>query len=393
MKKLAAILLGSILFTGSIFAQEWGGIVTNSTKDSISNFTIHNIEQSNGAYFWLNTAISKDSKWYLSSEAMYKFTYGYYGKEIGSVFNNVIDFDLMKLIGTSELSKGTFSLAAGRYFVSDNTAVIFSQNSDGLMLKYSKPTVTFSGYAGYTGLLNGLNVSMISANRTEAGETVAYSKPDKAKFYCLAHPVVPVILTVDFNSIAANQTLSIQGMGFFDLKDDLSAKAQRYYLDLNLKGPIINALFYDLNSAFGSTNFTAFTNYSKAMLLCYPVPMFSFKTGVEYASGNQAIFKTFTGVTSCTAYNSLYSPEYGGQLIPQLSIVYSASNIYTELMSKAVFKMPQNKITLGGIQENLSVIANVFSDFQTGLEVMVYYDITGNRETNCSGTLNIRLTF
>lgn len=395
MKKIISVLFTTALLAGSVFAQEWGGIVTNQTKATTSNFKNASIEQSNAAYAWYNTAITSDSKWNLSSEVMYKYNFGYYGEEIGTVFTNVIDFDLLKVNGTANIGSGTATMAFGRYFVSDNSSIIFSQNCDGAMIKYGLPTMTLSGYLGFTGLLNGLNVSMLNPVRNEEGTAVVYAKKENANFYSLAHPIIPVILSMDFNSLFGNQTLNLQGMYFADLgKDEEGSKlGDRFYFGVTGKGPISGAIYYEASTVLGAVNFKKMSNYTRAQVLCYPIDVLSFKGGLEYISGNQGIFKTFTGVTSGAAYNSLLSPEYGGQLIPQLSIVYSTDTLYTEIGSKVIFKMPEDSCSIGGLEEKVSFVMNIFSDLQAGLELLMYYDLSGAGETNYYGIFNMRVTF
>jgi len=398
MKKTIASLVAVIaLTTGSLSAFEWGGIVSNDSKGITQNYASYSVEQSNGVFLWMNTQLSENAKWYLSSEVMYKYNFGYYGAEIGTSFKNIADMDLLKLSGSSDLGNGIFSLALGRYPILDSSGIVFNQVCDGALFSYSKTNVTFSLYTGYTGLLNGLTVSMLDAFRDETNKAVACQLKENAAVYTMAHPFVPMIFSADLSSVFGNHSLGFQTSAFFDLdkSETNTRRGTRMYGNMVMKGPLANSIFYEAVTVFGTTSFKNFTNYSRLMLFCYPSSIVSMKVGGEYASGKEQLnFDLFTTFTSKTAYNSLLSPEYGGQLIPVLTFDFYTKKVFMELNSKLVFLLPDGKFGMGGVQEDFTFLYNLFSDLQFSLNFITYLDLAGSGVDNNSYlTFSFKMTF
>lgn len=405
MKKLSIIAVFITLLATPVLALEWGGLFTDQTKVSSADFESFPIEQSNGVYLWFNTSLFENSSWMLNSEIMYKYNFGYFGKDEKTAeniisFTNIFDLDLLKISGSIPLTNGNMAVMMGRYFIMDNSGIVFDQTCDGVLVKYSAPTYVFSGYIGYTGLLNAFNVTILEPKRSDTGETLYFVIPEDADIYTFAHPYLPIMATLEFPNVFKNQTLSLQLCSFLDLykgtEEGDYVPSNRIYGSILLKGPLGGPVFYSLVSVIGSNDFKTLNNYSKIMISCYPTGLLSFKIGAEYASGKQGILQTFTGFSSNTAYHSLSSPEYGDVILPQISFVASNKKFYSNVTAKVVLAIPETQITFSGVEGAVSAVYNVFSDFQLLADVTTYFNIvkeSDNTESYYSITAGAKISF
>lgn len=375
------LLLGTFvlfLFSAPIFAFEWGGVIKNDSQVLLPEFQNFSLLQSDSLYLWFNAPFGKSGV-YFAGEGMYKFSLT---TDDELAISHLADLDLLKIGGDFNLKKGTFSFSAGRFLIIDSTSAIFSQNSDGVSVKYSADKVKFTVYAGYTGLLNALNVSMLDKN----GSIFA----SDGNVYSLAHPYVPVIGTFEFPALGANQSLSIQGNAFLDFGED---KANRYYATLLLSGPISNKFFYSLATSVGSENFINLMNYSVLMMSVYPSNNLAISVGAEYASGKNAFFSPFKGITSRSVVNSVSAPETSSVIVPNLSTALIFDKLICSVSGKALLVIPDTKIDFNGFEVDLSVSYNVFSDLQLGLDVTSYFDIASKNDDNLTATLRAAISF
>lgn len=391
-KTILAILLCSLICP--VFAIEWGGLFNETGKLSFGKQTGEleevasiSVRQSNGISLWCTVPFKSDLSWYMTTQASYKYYYDF--TLLGNNITHIADLDLLKLNGTIKTSNGSFLVAAGRYIVMDNSGKVFSQNCDGLTLKYTTPFVSTSVYAGYTGLLNANNVSILNDE----------ALPDNGKetfmpFYTKVHGYVPLTLSVDFPSLFLNQAVSVQAEAFLDVeKVEDKDLFNRYYGTLSLSGPFGGPFYYSLVSVFGTTDFASLMNLSALSFQMY-VDSISLKIGVEYASGAQGPFSPFIGFDSNPAYNSIYSPEYSGVLLPGIDFTFTKNQFCFMLNGKLVLGMPEDSITVKGINLNLKSYINIFSDMQLEVSGIGYYDLdTDNAESYYSANLGLLISF
>lgn len=390
MKKIIASIFAGFFLTAASFAFEWGGVVKNETSVSVADtsnmgsISSYTLSQSDGLYMWLNSNLTADSSWYLSTEALYKYKYN----TADHAFTNVVDIDLLKITGQSAIGKGMFNTALGRYFVIDNSGVIFAQTCDGVSLKFSMPSFDIALYGGYTGLLNALNVYTL-------GETAisAVEHPSN-QFYSLSYGYVPVLATLELPTFLNNQTLAVQASAFIDLGKE---KYNRGYLNLMMKGPVAGAIFYTVSSTFGVANFdfkNTFSNLTNASFSIFAGNIVAFNIGTTYASGKHGIFNSFRGFTSSTAYFSKSQPELSGVLIPDFDVLFAFGAASIDLSGKIVFGMPNANIDFNGIEFGLDTVVNIFSDLQLNLNLKGYYDIAGNNaDSYYMATVNLAFAF
>lgn len=383
MKKSILSIVLSLFIILPVASYEWGGVVTENAKVNTGDFSkiySYSGRQSNGLSLWANFPFNKLSTCYLSTQVSYKYNYDI--SLIGSGINHIADLDLLKFNAMIPVGSNGLTISAGRFKVLDETAKIFSQNCDGLNLIFATPFVNTTVYAGYTGLLNKYNTTIL----TKEG----FSSQSDNQVYALTGAYVPLLLYIDFPSLFLNQSLGLQASAFFDLGTEAY---NRYYGTLSLKGPISGPCFYSLCTCFSSANFENISNYS-SFSLSFFFNSVALKLQAEYASGKHAIFTPFRGFTSQVSCNSLASPEYTGALIPSLDFTFYKGSLYFDLLGKLVLGIPEESVNVNGVDFTLTTVVNIFSDMQFNTILAGYYDILNNNaESNYSLSLNLVISF
>jgi len=379
-KRFCSIAVAFLVSIFSLSALDWGGILKNNTKALLPTFSEFGISQTDDLYLWLNTPLG-NSNFYFYTEGLYEFNYSnVYGTSSLSV---ILDLDLFKFAGDIEFDNSNIlSISLGRFAVSDAGAIIFSQNIDGLFIKYQTGFMNISAFGGYTGLLNAQTVTMLTS------DALPYAK--ESALYSLANPFIPFNATIEFPSLFGNQSLNFQVNGVVDLGEYSSS---RYYATLWLTGPVTNTIFYNVSTIFGTKDFSSLMNYSSFDLYIYPTNMFFFSAGVEYASGNNGPFSPFVGVTTRTLVNSLSAPETSAALLPKLSATFISNKVSLSLLGKFYMACPSS-FEAQGVEADLLFSYIVFTDFQLGLDINSYFDITEQKDNNnLSATLRVAISF
>lgn len=371
-KLFLSVIFSFCVTTFSVAAVEWGGIFKNDSQ------VLSLINQSNSIYLWLASPLG-DSGLYFSGEAMYKYNLTI---DDENVFTHFFDVDLFKVYGDYAVGDNTLSLSFGRYMITDETSAVFAQNSDGLSVKFSADLVNVTGYVGYTGLLNSQNVSMLDK------DGFVFDSDDKV--YSLANPFIPVIATVTFPSLFANQSLSLQESAFFDLGE---GKSNLYYSTLLLTGPVTNSISYNVATVFGSADFNNIMNYTAFNLNFYPTDSLLLSFGTEFASGKNDSFAAFKGITSRNVVNSVNAPETSGVLVPNVAVTYIYSNLLLSTNAKFLFGLPEDGFSTEGFEADVSIIYNVFTDLQLSLDVTTYCGISNKDENKTTATIRAAISF
>lgn len=374
MKKiLLAVVAAFSLCAAPAFAVEWGGLINNESKvTKTSDFAFH---QANAVYLWANAPLGKAFSF--AAEGMYKFSFDTPGNTIG----NVADVDLFKLGGNIDFGSGKFILNAGRFTVADNTGVNFSQCCDGLAASILLSKVNLSFYAGYTGLLNSLNVSILGA------------QSESRSFYSLCHGYVPVLAAVEFPSLFANQAIALQGEAFIDI--DKETKYNRIYANFTMGGPIAGTVYYSLISSVGLVE-KDIMNYSSLSIAAYPNDSIALNIGASFASGDFGGkgLKPYATFTSRPAYGSASSPETTGCIVPNVDFIYTVGNMFANVNVKAPLAMPEKKPSFAGVGADLAFIYNIFSDLQAEVDASYFKDVAGKgADDNLSAALKFVISF
>ena len=382
-KKLTSLIAAIFVCTSALSAFEWGGVEKTTSEILFPQFNNFGFSQTASSFLWLNSPIgNSENNLYFSSELMYKFSL--YASGDDKSVSNILDIDLLKLSKETEFENtNTLSFAAGRFSVADSTSVIFNQVFDGALLKYQNNMFIVSGFAGYTGLLNSQNISMLGGD----GSIFASEKA----VYSLANPYVVIDGNLTFPSLWGNQTMGLQANGFVDLGKD---KASRYYATFLMSGPITNSLFYNATTTFGSKNFNNLMNYSNLSLYYYPLDMFFLSSGIEYASGKNGGLSPFVGITSRTIVSSVSAPETTSAILPNLSVNIVLNQLFASLSGKILVAMPDSSAKVNGVESDMSISYNIFSDFQIGLDVTAYFDVTSAKtDNNFTATFKAAVSF
>lgn len=350
MKKVVLLATLSLLATAA-FAMSWSGLLEENFKVSTSESEKIAIDQSNGIYLSFKAPINADMR--ITGEGLYK--YNLHATEDQNTFSNIVDIDLLKFNGIWKNGTSNIVLDAGRFSISDLSGAFFTQCSDGLNLKYETAKWNVLFYAGYTGLLNSLNVSMV--DKVETNDD----------FYGLSAAYIPVMLNYTSTSFLGSNVLGIQGSYFKGITDGLTDKL---YATVGLNGNIKTSASYSTAVVAGLNDYKDFMLYAKADITSYLTKNALMTFGLEYASGEHGPLKSFIPITaknvSCTGISQ------SGVLVPQVSAMYVAEKLFACINEKFVLSIPESAVETFGLDSSLSVLYNVFSDVQIGCDVIAF---------------------
>lgn len=357
MRKWLYVSAALILVSSALSAVEWGGVVTNETLfagkiDSLK------LKQSDSADVWLNIPFNKTNSVHLSAEMYYRFVYDDTDVADKS-FENVLNLSLLKFSAVRMIKGGSvLSVSAGRFPVSDLTGLVFNQAADGVNVRLSAAAADFSVFAGYTGLLNSKEVTIITPRDTEYEERTD-------DFYTLAAQYLPFGFSLSFPSLFANQNVSFEGWGFVDLNGD---DWHRWYASAGLDGFLMSRLSYRLQTVFGTENFESLMNLTSFSLDFNPVRKLDMRLYGVYASGSQGNLSAFNGFSSVTAVSArfediLYSSLLAGGL--------TVSDIFGNCLlvsagALVLFDVSGSAAEYFGMQFTADILWNMFSDVQLG---------------------------
>ena len=199
----------------------------------------------------------------------------------------MLKFSFLFLIGNDSLT-----IDAGRYNISDITAVILNQNIDGVYIAYKKTNFSTYFNLGYTGLLNAY------INPTNVAGIMSISKSkEQTKIYNLAPSFVHIsaLFHIPFQSL--RHAIDIDLNSFIATQNP---KATNNYVSISVNGPIVKNLFY-LTSA--SASIITRNNKKDPQIgfflsgeINYYFEKYSSKVGLktQWFSGGELAFKSFT---------------------------------------------------------------------------------------------------
>lgn len=372
MKKLIiSICTVLCLFVTPLTAVEWGGLLFNDSGVSTPDFKDITVKQSDGISLWLKTPLGTNSGFYFSTEALYKFNLEI-NKDAGTSFTQIVDLPLLKVSGDIAAGPGLLSLNAGRFFYVDGSTAVISQVVDGVSVSYTLPVVKVGAFAGYTGLLNGLNVSM------------AVSPEKDNQIYNMAYPYLPLGGFVELPALGGNQSLELDAYYLLDLG---SAKNNLCYANLVLSGPIANSVYYNAATSLGFINFKSMMNYSALSFLVFPSNSISLNAGVTFGSAaDQGTFASFTSL-------SPVSFAAAGKITPKVGLTFTTETLCFDLGGNFVLLYDAGKYSPSNTDWNIGVIYNIFSDLQVGFSADASIDLTEAKANNFNVKLNISLAF
>ena len=378
MKKIILSMLIAVSCTfSSLAAFSWSGLVDNNTKLSADNdFKLSALKQSNGIYLAVNSHLNDSGNLRFAAEGLYKYTLTSVFDPDDTDFKNIADCDLLKFAGDWALESGTLSLSLGRFKYSDYSGVVFSQTSDGAYINYDSLPVRVSLYAGFTGLLNRLNVSMIENEVKEDDQ-----------FYALCPKYIPVTADFAYKQLFGNNTLGLQGAFFIPATDDYDMKA---YGTLILNGYFGTAGTYDARFTMGTEKFDGVMIDAKLDTNFFAGQYAMLTIGGEYISGAQGDIKPFMTLTTRTIGNT---PYYNGLIIPKVAVMFAADKIYASVTERIIVAMPEDEGKLDGFDTAVNIVYNLFSDVQLGCNIGAYICKETKEFSNYSATIKASLAF
>lgn len=234
MKKVKLFIFLFLIITLNLSAFEGGGMLkTGLGIDLGKNKT--NLSHFDSLSLWAKQNLDKEGNYNFAIQSSYLFNLKKPIKPDGKLdLDHIVNLDMLKFSFLVPIGNDSLTIDAGRYNISDITAVILNQNIDGVYIAYNKTNFSTYFNLGYTGLLNSY-VNPINA----AGITSILKK--QTKIYNLAPSFVHMsaLFHVPFQSLRH----AID----FDLNSFMATenpKTTNNYASISVNGPIVNRLFY-----------------------------------------------------------------------------------------------------------------------------------------------------
>lgn len=352
MKKL---ILSGILacLLAPVFAFTWNGVIDNTSKlSSNDDFSALTLEQSNGIHLSVNAPFNSTGTLKFVAEGSFKYKLASNFEAKTSDLKMIANCDLFKFAGKWNVGKGIVALDLGRFMISDISGNVFSQKSDGLSLSYDALKFRVGAYAGYTGLQNRLDLSMLN------------NPQDDANFYALTAGYVPVMVNLTYKTLFETQTLGIQGEAFIPVAN-IEDKTKYAYGTLMLNGPIGVIGAYTLKGTVGLSDFKDLMVDGGLDLNFYIANTAIMVIGGEFVSFEKDSLHYFTPITARTITTD---PFFAGGVLPKVSFIYAKSNVLTSITGKGVIQMG-DETKFHGVDVTASLICNIFSDLQVGCDL------------------------
>ena len=377
MKKLLLATIISLTFSLSLSAFAWSGLIDNTTRATENHdFSVMGLNQGNGIYFSLSHNLSENGSLRLAAEGLYKYSLYCDMKTNKFVFKNIADLDLLKFTGDWTLGKGTLSLNAGRFQYQDYSSAVFSQLSDGLYLSYNALKFKTSLYAGYTGLLNRLDVSMVENESKEEDQ-----------FYALCPGYIPVAADFAYKALFGTNTAGLQAACYIPVSEKNKIKG---YGTLIMNGYFGTIGSYDARVTVGTEKFENLMLDAKLDTNFYLLSSLLLTLGGEYVSGEQGSIKPFV---TLTARSFGCAPVYNGVIVPKAGLLFAAGNFYGSVTERVILTMPKEEVKLAGFDTALSLAWNVFSDVRLACDAGAYICTEKKELSNYYASLKASLAF
>lgn len=354
-------------------ALEVGAIASDSTSFKFdANKTDEPIlEQKEMFSLSAKQGITKDGFTYIAAEGMFSHTLDKKLENGAKAKNTFIaDLSLFKISSLVKIDEDRkVDIAAGRFFIVDTTGSIFVQTCDGGRLALTLPGTVVTAYAGYTGLLNIKNNTIMESSGN------VYSLKKEEDVYDFAAPYFVPMISVSFPYLVLNQSLTLEGAAAVPTEgpNKLDDKGIRSYITGSLNGPLSTSLFYNICESFSFMDgyFGSLSQFS----LMYFTDLLSSSVAVNalYASNN---FRGFTQQTMTASCNDL---DLAAVFKPGLSISFvPVSFIFAKLGTDFVFDTRKG-FDYYGWQFNGSADVQIFSDLKVNIGGSVF---AGDKKDN-----------
>ena len=360
-----AIALNLSAFEGGGMLKTGLGIDLGKNKANLSHF--------DSLSLWAKQNLDKEGNYNFAIQSSYLFNLKKPIKPDGKLdLDHIVNLDMLKFSFLFPIGNDSLTIDAGRYNISDITAVILNQNIDGVYIAYKKTNFAAYFNLGYTGLLNSY-VNPINA----AGITSILKK--QTKIYNLAPSFVHMsaLFHVPFQSLRHAVD--------FDLNSFIATenpKTTNNYASISVNGPIVNGLFY-----LTSVSTSVLTRVKRkpgigfflAGELDYYFEKYSSKLGLkaQFFSGGKTGFKSFTlsNVSKVTFMEStdLFKISLDGSIKPVKDLFLSTE---AAVMAHAATQ-PKGRSNFAGFEWDVSANYTILQDISISTDLGMFVGKNG----------------
>lgn len=396
MKKIALTAAVLALATAAN-AIEWGGLLSANEKLSngqgkqMFDFDTNKSETTADAKAWVKVPFDESGENYAIAEGTYNFKYT--RASASGSHTQYLDLDLLKVVLAKETDMGKLGFSLGRFSISDLSALVYSQNADGALAKFEGEQFSASLYGGYTGLLNGRAVTILST-----GDDKAFSE-DTDKIYQLAEKFAVASLSLSLPNIIGNNTISAEGLGAFRLEGD---GYTRVYGTVAANGPILPDLFYRVAGTVGYKNYSKADISDVGWLAQGNATYYPDYKNASVGLGATFACKKFVGFTSQTAVKAQTELQYNGLLKAGASgSIKPLDNLLVSAAADAVccYGTPaagaanaSGDFGFRGVQLEAGATYQLFSDVNFGASLTQFLDTNKDGGDWSKTTLELKAT-
>ena len=372
MKKVKLFIFLFLIIALNLSAFEGGGMLkTGLGIDLGKNKT--NLSHFDSLSLWAKQNLDKEGNYNFAIQSSYLFNLKKPIKPDGELgLDHILNLDMLKFSFLFPIGNDSLTIDAGRYNISDITAVILNQNIDGVYIAYKKTNFATYFNLGYTGLLNAY-VNPINA----AGITSILKK--QTKIYNLAPSFVHMsaLFHVPFQSLRH----AID----FDLNSFIATenpKTTNNYASISVNGPIVNGLFYLTSvstSVLKRVKRKPGIGFFVSGELDYYFEKYSSKLGLkaQFFSGGKTGFKSFTlsNVSKVTFMEStdLFKISLDGSIKPVKDLFLSTE---AAVMAHAATQ-PKGRSNFAGFEWDVSANYTIRQDISISTDLGMFVGKNG----------------
>lgn len=360
-----AVALNLSAFEGGGMLKTGLGIDLGKNKTNLSHF--------DSLSLWAKQNLDKEGNYNFAIQSSYLFNLKKPIKPEGvSNLDHILNLDMLKFSFLVPIDNDSLTIDAGRYNISDITAVILNQNIDGVYIAYKKTNFATYFNLGYTGLLNSY-VNPINA----AG--IASILKKRTKIYNLAPSFVHMsaLFHVPFQSLRHAVD--------FDLNSFIATenpKTTNNYASISVNGPIVNGLFYLTSvstSVLTRVKRKSGIGFFLAGELDYYFEKYSSKLGLkaQFFSGGKTGFKSFTlsNVSKVTFMEStdLFKISLDGSIKPVKDLFLSTE---AAVMAHAATQ-PKGRSNFAGFEWDVSANYTILQDISISTDLGMFVGKNG----------------
>ena len=360
-----AVALNLSAFEGGGMLKTGLGIDLGKNKTNLSHF--------DSLSLWAKQNLDKEGNYNFAIQSSYLFNLKKPIKPEGELgLDHILNLDMLKFSFLVPIGNDSLTIDAGRYNISDITAVILNQNIDGVYIAYKKTNFATYFNLGYTGLLNSY------VNPINAAGIASISKK-RTKIYNLAPSFVHMsaLFHVPFQSLRPAVD--------FDLNSFIATenpKTTNNYASISVNGPIVNGLFY-----LTSVSTSVLTRVKRkpgigfflAGELDYYFEKYSSKLGLkaQFFSGGKTGFKSFTlsNVSKVTFMEStdLFKISLDGSIKPVKDLFLSTE---AAVMAHAATQ-PKGRSNFAGFEWDVSANYTILQDISISTDLGMFVGKNG----------------